>query len=567
MATNPNQTVTPGKLAKSFAAELTKAKKNRVISKILTKDQSVFRKKDPAHIQVILNRLGWIDAIHEMPAQIARIEQLVEDLRQDGVRHLFVLGMGGSSLCSEVFGQVFKPQSWLESYTIVDTTAPSRIGEILESTDLAKSFFIVSSKSGSTIETSSQFQFFFDRVKEVNPQNPGMSFAAITDAGSDLEKIGKENKFRAIFINRGDIGGRYSALSFFGLVPCGFTRANLSRLMNGAEKFLDQMETGDDDNDALGLGILIGCGAVGGFDKLHFMPSKKAAPLVPWIEQLIAESTGKQGKGVIPIEGAPEVDSRRIAKDTIYISISVKGEKLSASVPVVEKHKSRCPLVKIVLPGSHALGAEMLKWEMATAVAATVMGVNPFDEPNVAESKKNTSQILQSDCSGVRLPPLAVFKGMSIQSITGLKKPLSSKSNPHMMLNAFFSGIGRKDYLAILSFTDMSPAIEKLIMRLRAAIETEYDVTTLRGYGPRYLHSIGQLYKGGCPKGHFLVLERDFAADFDIPGGNLSFGRLIKAQAEGDIMALTGRKRPVVRIHLGSNPFIGLKKLLELVEK
>jgi|WetSurMetagenome_2_1015567.scaffolds.fasta_scaffold55376_1 transaldolase / glucose-6-phosphate isomerase len=561
-----SQTIIPGRLATSFSSNLTKARKNQLIQRILSKDPSAFHIKDPAHIEVILNRLGWIDAVRDIPEQIAAIELMVEEVRASGVQHLFVLGMGGSSLCPEVFGAVFKPQSWLKSYTIVDTTAPSRIGDILDATDLSKAFFIVSSKSGSTIETSSQFQFFFDRVKKINPRNPGMSFAAITDLGSDLEKIGKANKFRRIFINRADIGGRYSALSFFGLVPGGFTRMNLNAILKEAAQLLANAEMSSD-TDPLDLGILIGCGAGGGFDKLHFMPSKKTAPLIPWIEQLVAESTGKKGKGVIPIEGAPVLTGKHMAKDSIYISISMKGEKPSVSLPMVEKHKPRLPLVKIVIPGPQALGAEMLKWEMATAVAATVMGVNPFDEPNVAESKKNTSKILQAGQSDLKPAPLAQFKGISIQSLTGLKKPLSSKANPRMMLHAFLAGVGREEYLSILSFTEMTPAIEKLIMRLRTAIEADYKITTLRGYGPRYLHSIGQLYKGGCLKGHFMVLEREFESDFEIAGGNLTFGRLIKAQAEGDIMALAGRKRPVARIQLGSNPLSGLKKLLELVEK
>lgn len=568
MAAYSKQSLTSGRLAKAYAAELTKARKIQVIDKILAKNAAVFRKKDPAHIQVILNRLGWIDAIREMPAEIPRIEHLVEDVHRDGVRHLFVLGMGGSSLCPEVFGKVFKPQEWLDSYTVVDTTAPSRIEEILEATDLGKAFFIVSSKSGSTIETSSQFQFFFDRVAKIRPQYPGRSFAAITDAGSDLEKIGRKNGFRAVFINRSDIGGRYSALSYFGLVPGAFTCANLGKLMNGAEEFLDDMQLRDTENDALLMGVLIGCGAVGGYDKLRFMPSRKTAPLIPWIEQLVAESTGKQGKGLIPIEGAPEPDSKHIARDAIYISLTMKGEKPPASARMIAEKAKQNPQINIVLPGPHALGAEMLKWEMATAVAATVMGVNPFDEPNVAESKKNTSDILKaSRAGGIKPAPLAAFKGISIISVSGLKKPVALAASPHTMLHAFLSGIGRQDYLSILSFTEMSPAIEKLLLRLRETIEKQYAVTTIRGYGPRYLHSIGQLYKGGSPKGHFLVLERDFAADFDIPETNLSFGRLIKAQAEGDIMAFTTRKRPVVRISLGSSPIAGLKRLLELVRK
>lgn len=568
MAQIVTQKVHPGPLSRTYNAQLRRSLKQGLITEIIKKNPAVFRKREKSHKNVILNRLGWIEVIREMPRELQRIERLVQEVREAGTRHLFVLGMGGSSLCPEVFYKVFGPQKWLKSFHVIDTTAPSQLEKILNKVDLSKSFFIVSSKSGTTIETISQFRFFFRLIKDIRPLKAGNFFAAITDAGSDLHRMARRNRFREIFINKSDIGGRYSALSFFGLVPGAFTQADLSDILAQANTFLDQMENGDGENDALTLGTLMGCAATEGIDKLDFRASPKIAPFIMWVEQLVAESTGKEMKGIIPIEGYTGGTLSATTKDRMFVQYALRGDSRAALYRIPAKGLS-APHITIDLTDPHALGVEMLKWEMATVVASTILGVNPFDEPNVAESKRNTSLILKSRRGHRKIipdPPLLKVGDFTINSASDIKglKP-RQKVTAEDVFEKFLDGIKQGDYLSILCYTEMTPEIEERLSSLRQAFGDKKKAVTLRGYGPRFLHSIGQLYKGGSRKGHFLVLEREYQTDFEIPKMNTSFGKLIKAQAEGDIKALRKRKRPVINVNLKTDPIAGLDRILEMV--
>lgn len=570
MTSLTTQKINPGPLTRTYNAELQKSKKQGLIRGIINKNPAVFGKRNRNHKKIILNRLGWIDVVREMPRALNRIDQLVRDVREAGARHLFVLGMGGSSLGPEVFGKVFGPQKWLKSFTVIDSTAPSQLEQILKKVDLTKSFFIVSSKSGTTIETISHFRFFFRKIKDIRPLKAGNFFAAITDKGSDLHRMARRNRFRDIFINQSDIGGRYSALSYFGLVPGAFTRANLSDLLRHTEGFLNTLETSSGDNDALSLGTLMGCAAREGIDKLSFLTTPQMAPFVAWVEQLVAESTGKEMKGIIPIDGNFNGTSGRKTKDRLYVQYALRGDRRSAASRLKPEYKT-LPHVTIDLTGTHALGVEMLKWEMATVVASTIIGVNPFDEPNVGESKKNTTLILQSKRGHRKIipeTPMFNAKNFAILSASDIKglKPRKNVSAEEVF-DKFLDGVKQGDYLSILCYTEMSPEIEGKLTALRKAMEIKMPAATLRGFGPRFLHSVGQLYKGGTQKGHFLVLERDYKIDYEIPKLNISFGKLIKAQAEGDIRAMRKRKRPLVSVNLKTDPVAGLDRLLELVGK
>jgi len=556
------QKIQAGSLEKPYRIQLERARKADLITKIISKNPSVFGKRDPEHRIVILNRLGWIDVIRRMPKELSRIENLVEEVRRAGLCHLFILGMGGSSLCPEVFGKIFGYRRWLKSYTVLDSTAPSQLEAALENVDLTKSFFIVSSKSGTTIETLSQFRFLFDKVKDLRPLKVGGYFAAVTDAGSELHRMARRNRFREICLNPSDIGGRYSALSFFGLVPGGFTKANLNNLLQQAEACLTHMEAKSKNDDALLLGALLGCAFKQGRDKLVFRPSPSLMPFIPWVEQLVAESTGKEGKGIIPVEGE-SYEMSGDAKDRLYVRYVLKRE----SLPTPSSKINKPPIATIELADAHAVGAEMLKWEMTTAVASAIIGVNPFDEPNVTESKKNTAAILSEQRGHHKIiveSPLFEeehFNLVQASDIAGLRRPGGSKD----VIRAFIDGVAAGDYIAVLCYCEMSPEIEKKLTMLRQAIAAASGVTVLRGYGPRFLHSIGQLYKGGEQKGHFLVLEREYTVDFEIPKMKMSFAKLIKAQAEGDMRALRKRHRPLIDINLKMEPAVGLAKMLELI--
>jgi glucose-6-phosphate isomerase len=568
MAKLSKQKLNSGSLETVYKSQLDRAHKTGLITEIINKNPAVFRKRDKGHQKIILNRLGWVDVVEEMQAEMRRIDELVQYVRQMGTRHLLVLGMGGSSLGPEVFGKLFGAKSWLKSYTIIDTTAPSQLESIMKTIDLEKSFFIISSKSGATIETISQFRFFFKKMKQLRPLKVGNYFAAITDRGTDLHRMARRNRFQETFINHEDIGGRYSALSFFGLVPAAFTRADLPEIIKHANDFLNIMKDEGSTNDALTLGTLMGCCAKSGCDKLKFITTESIAPFIVWIEQLVAESTGKELKGIIPIEGGANGAGYN-PEDCLYINYSMRGDR-ARSLPMQKGSVGRLPSIAIEMFDLSTIGAEMLKWEMATTIAATIMGVNPFDEPNVAESKRNMAAILHHKRGPrkiIPIDPYTSYDGLDVISISGIKG-LERKRNvgAEEMMQKFLAGIRKGDYLSILCYSEMDDEIEERLTRLRRLIETKYAITTLRGYGPRFLHSTGQLFKGGSQKGHFLIIEREYKTDYEIPGQNISFGRLIKAQAQGDIKALRKRKRPVININLKEDPSAGLDRLCELVD-
>jgi transaldolase / glucose-6-phosphate isomerase len=570
MALTMKQRIFPGAVRHDYDVHLERGRKALWVQALINKNPSIFKKQDAAARKIIVNRLGWIDIIRRMPPELPRLGNLVEEIRKAGVAHVFILGMGGSSLAPEVFGKTFGRRSWLKSYTVVDTTAPSQLEALIRAVDLTRSFFIVSSKSGTTIETVSQFRFFFRLVKQARPLKAGNFFAAVTDEDSELHRMGRRNRFRKIFLNPADIGGRYSALSFFGLVPAAFTRANLNDIIGGAQEYLHHLESSPDDNEALDLGVLMGCAAARGYDKLSCLASPRMAPFVPWIEQLIAESTGKQRTGIIPIDGESPSAWSAPGADRMFVSLAMAGEKHPLPTSALTG-KSPTPRVAITLPDSAALGAEILKWEMATAIAALVLGVNPFDEPNVSESKKNTTAIIQEGRRHRRaapVTPLCMADDFEIESATNVGGlPPGESLTAADVIKQFLSGAESGDYFALLCYAEMTPEIERLMAALRLAIQEKTGIATLRGFGPRYLHSIGQLYKGGPPKGHFLVIERQYPVDFDIPKLNLPFGRLIKAQAQGDIKAIAKRKRPVVTVNVKADPVAGLGRLLSLIRR
>jgi len=560
------QHVYPGKLAEDYSRHLEKAQKDDPVGRIIARDPRVFRLSQKSHRNIILNRLGWIDVVYEMTGEIDRIRELVGEVKKEGFRHLFVLGMGGSSLCPEVFGDLFGKAKWLKSYTIVDTTAPSRLDEIVRQTNFRKAFFIVSSKSGSTIETMSQYRFFFRLIKGLRPLKAGEHFAAITDEGSSLHRIARRNRFREIFLNPADIGGRYSALSYFGLVPGGFTGANLKSLLKGARERLEYIKENSRDCDALRLGLFMGLAAKSGLDKMRFQTTTTVAPYMAWVEQLVAESTGKEARGILPLDG--NIESRPESGDYYEIRYRVKNETLKGQSPA-SGDNSR-PYIEIEMPNKAAIGSEMLKWEMATAVASAVIGVNPFDEPNVAESKKNVSSILHGRRGPRKVIPVVpaasgkTYDMVTVDHVEGIER--RRKLTSEEVFEHFFKGCRKGDYVAFLSYTERSGEIEERLNRIRKLAESRYNISTLRGYGPRFLHSTGQLFKGGSPKGHFLVFEREYKTDYDIPGGNISFERLIKAQAQGDIKAMKKRKRPVVSVNLKYDPVAGLDEIIGLLE-
>ncbi|MFH1699421.1 MAG: hypothetical protein ABIE07_02440 [Candidatus Zixiibacteriota bacterium] len=567
MSDATKQVVHPGGIKRGYDAWLKKAGQSNIIEKIIDKRPSVFNKKGREQIALIEERLGWTDVMRSLKRETLAIERMADAVRDDGVEHLFVLGMGGSSLSASVISKVFGKQSWLKTFTIVDTTAPTVLDEIFKSIDLTKSFFIVESKSGSTIETISLFRLLFRRIKDARPLKAGKYFCAVTDERSDLHHMSRRNRFRALYLNPGDVGGRYSALSYFGLVPAAFTKANINGIISSADDFLSTMEANPNNNDALSLGCFLGSAWEAGKDKLRFVASPKTASLIPWIEQLVAESTGKDGKGIVPIEGDNRGPVSDVNNDSAFIYYTMGGEKPK----LLPSSGSNIPWVVINVSKSVNLGAEMLKWEMATAVSSIIMDVNPFDEPNVAETKANTYEFLKTRRGPrkiIPIDPLFYYGDMDIMGAEEIKALARKKPySPEEIIRSFFGDIGKGDYISLLCYSEITPAIERKFDVVRETLAKDYNVTVLRSFGPRYLHSLGQLHKGGKQNGHFIVFEREFPNDYDIPLTLFSFERLIKAQAKADIAALKKRKRPIITINLKSNPVAGLTRFLELVKK
>jgi len=567
MAELSKQLLYPGNLKKSFETRLEKAGKSDLVSGILRKNPVVFRKKEKAHQKLIASRLGWIEIAREMQDEVDRIEQFVKDVKDDGLKHFLLLGMGGSSLGPEVWQKVFGPASWLKSFHIADTTVPTTLKKITESVDLRTTFVVISSKSGTTMETLAQYRYFFRLIKDLRPLKAGTNFGAITDDGSEVHRISRRNRFRELFLNREDIGGRFSALSYFGLVPAAFTKANLKNIVGGAVEFLNDMETNPTSNAALELGAFLAAGAMDNFDKLHLQATPELAPFISWIEQLIAESTGKDEKGILPVNSGSNNDCFSKADDRLYVYFNLKGKRLPAHVQSF--NRSRTPAVVIELADPHALGAEMLKWEMAVSVASAIMGVNPFDEPNVAESKKNTLAVLDAK-KGRRIivpdPPLCTLEEIIFEfdtDVPGIDRRRNISADE--IMPKFVEGLKKGDYVSLLCYGEKNNEVDKRLTKVRDLLEKHDCITVHQGYGPRYLHSVGQFHKGGRQNGHFLVFEQEYQEELDIPKLNISFNRLISAQAEGDIKALRKRNRPVVHVKLRTDPIKGLDKFIELL--
>ncbi|RKX25163.1 MAG: hypothetical protein DRP47_10230 [Candidatus Zixiibacteriota bacterium] len=562
--------VTEGRVKKAYSRALVQASRKEVTKKIMSRQAEIFS-KSTALKKLIGNRLGWVDIVSRMKRQVPRIEQFGQQVFKDRLCHVVLMGMGGSSLCPELFKLAFRKHPRLKTFDVIDSTDPVTVKALVRKIDPRKTLFIVSSKSGSTIETRSHMVFFIDYLERAGVKQIGKHFVAITDKGSALEKMGKQYRFRKIFLNPADIGGRYSALSYFGLVPGFFAGVDLQKLLESAgimEKAIRE-RTGEI-NPALVLGTLMATAAKNGVDKLTFVASKKAAPLVPWIEQLIGESTGKKGKGIIPIEAEQSGTLASYGQDRLFVSLRLSSERSDPNRSLFDKLIKRgYPVVRIEMESLHEIGAQFLLWEAATAVAGYHLHINPFDEPNVSESKANTAAILkayQESGQFDNMAPTAQFKHLALVGHSGRRYTRNEMNDLKKVLKKFFSGLKQPEYLSLLGYFKEDNATEKEFAQVRSLIQSKKKVATLRGYGPRFLHSIGQLYKGGPPNGRFVVFVKQKYEHLDIPGQFFDFGQLISAQAIGDARALAERNLPMLVVAIDGSPSRGLKEFNSLVQ-
>lgn len=537
----------PKALKDNFPARL--MRKEKVLERFLAEDASLW-KSDQEHQAVINNRLGWIRVADSMLGGMYVLDELKASLKKDKIKDIVLLGMGGSSLAPEVMSLISAKTAKIR-FQILDSTDPAAIRNIESKLDLKKTLFIVASKSGTTVETTSQYQYFRDRVsklyKGVNSKNlTGRHFVAITDDGSALQEEAYAHSFRKVFVNPSNIGGRYSALSFFGLVPAALMGVDARLLLKQARELLSGLETVKDasKDDSFVAGVLLGELAQEGKDKLTILASRKLQSFGSWLEQLIAESTGKEERGILPVDGEAAASPKAYGDDRVFLVLKLSGEKNEALDQKVKALKKvGYPVIESVWPDESVLGAEFLRWEIVTSIAGSILGVNPFDEPNVKESKNNTTRLLsQLDKDG------------------RLKQPENYVSAAKKIdFSALFESLKGGEYFASLAFIERNAKAEKLLSRIQNRLRDVLQTASLRGFGPRYLHSIGQFYKGGPQKGRFICFVQNDGKDLKIPGAKFSFSQLKQAQAFGDIKAITDRDRPCLTVDLGRDPLKGLE--------
>lgn len=531
-------------------------------------------KKDEEHIKIIKNSLGWIDLPYKMLSHVKEIETFRDEILKDGFKYAVLLGMGGSSLAPEVMRAMFQKPEFPKLF-VLDTTNPDWIGHVEDSIDIKKTLFIFSSKSGSTIEPNSQFKYFWSIFEKNKVQNPGFNFIAITDSGTHLEKMAKEKKFRKIFINPSDIGGRFSALSYFGLVPASICGTNIKILLERAADMANACKTGDiEKNPGILLGLYIAVLWKHGRDKLTLIMPRKMESFGLWIEQLIAESLGKEGKAVIPVCGEELSRVSKYQNDRFFVRTRVSSFEDETSTHKLENLANyNHPVYNINIRDFYDLGSEFYRWEIATSTAGALMHINPFDQPNVQEAKDQTLKILHTltrtgirQCGfGVRGKPQYSTNKLAVFVSNAIKKLHSPISGYEDIFWCIFSALKQKEYIAILAYFPPDSNIEQELKNLRENLKNLTCSATMTGYGPRYLHSSGQMHKGGPDNGVFIILTNDCKKDINIAGEKYTFYNLEMAQAIGDFNTLNSKGRRVLRIHFKNPLDRSLKYLNEKI--
>jgi transaldolase/glucose-6-phosphate isomerase len=574
MSSTARQSETLGRFQSLVEEALQKIEREEIVRRIWEKDATVW-KAEEAHQKIISNSLGWLNVTSLMSERVMELKAFADEVRGTGFTHLMVLGMGGSSLCPEVFRRTFAHREGYPELLVLDTTDPDTIDSFEQRLDLPNTLFIVASKSGTTIEPLSFYKYFFDRVQSLKGERAGENFVAITDPGTLMERMARSAGFRRIFLNPSDIGGRYSALSYFGMVPAALMGVDVGELLSRARMAMEACaaERPLQENPGARLGSIIGALALEGRDKLTLVADERVSSLGLWIEQLVAESTGKEDKGVVPVVGEPVGVPDVYDDDRVFVAIqtSETDEEMESRLSALER--AGYAVVRRNMGDPLSLGAEFFIWEMATAVAGALMQINPFDQPNVQESKDNTNQLLDEFKKKGALPAqtpqveegeLKIYGTKSVEDESPAQPDkLTLTRAITELLNSHETG----DYVALLAYLQETNEHDQLLQAIRTRLRDSLHVATTTGYGPRFLHSTGQLHKGGADSGIFLQLTDDDQRDLTIPGEPYTFSVLKEAQALGDFSSLASRNRRALRFHLGSDAEAGLKRLLDIVRE
>lgn len=555
----------PDQLSAVVNANLEDWKAGNKVQRLWQKDASLWTNADEA------SWLGWLDITAQQISNIGKFQKLAEEIKQAGFTDVLLLGMGGSSLCPEVLEKTYGHAQGSPRLHVLDSTDPAQVKAIDSQINPAKAIFIVSSKSGSTLEPNIFKQFFFERTKQtVGADKAGSHFIAITDPGSKMERVAKADDFRHIFYGVPSIGGRYSALSDFGIVPAALIGLDL-------KKFLDRTaaavaackEANPEKNPGALLGAILGTAATKGRDKVTIITSPGISDLGAWLEQLLAESTGKQGHGIIPVDrealGAPAV----YGNDRVFAYLRLETAPDAAQdTKVAAIESSGQPVIRIAVADIYDLGQEFFRWEIATAVAGSIIGINAFNQPDVEASKVVTRELTSAyEKTGFLPPESPVLEDGGVKLFTdpknadALAKTVGSDRTLVGYLRAHLNRIHANDYFALLAYIQMNDAHEAKLQEIRHVLRDKKRVATCLGFGPRFLHSTGQAYKGGPNSGVFLQITCDDEVDLPVPERKYTFGIVKAAQARGDFQVLAQRDRRALRVHLGSDLKAGLDKL------
>ena len=562
----------PESLAASVKATVAEWQSGGKIKRLWNRDASLWTGDDES------KWLGWLDIVEEQTAQQDQMQKIAKEVQTRGFEHVLLLGMGGSSLCPEVLRMTFGRIPHFPTLHVLDSTDPAQVKAFEHQIDIAKTLFIVSSKSGSTLEPNIFKQYFFERTRQaVGANKAGSHFIAITDPGSKMQQVAESDHFLHVFFGRPSIGGRYSALSNFGMVAAAVMGLDTKRFLSRAADMAKACGAGAaaEENPGAMLGIILGAAAKSGRDKVTIITSPGIADLGAWLEQLLAESTGKIGKGIIPVDrehlGSPEVYSN----DRVFAYVRLEnGANTDQDAKVAAIEKAGHPVVRITMADIYDLGAEFFRWEIATSVAGSIIGINAFNQPDVEASKVATRNLTSEYEKTGSLPaetPVLEDAGVKLftdeKNAAELAKAAGSDKSLSGYLKAHLARIKAGDYFAVLGYIQMNEEHEQSLQKLRHTVRDKKKVATCLGFGPRFLHSTGQAYKGGPNSGVFLQITCDDAVALPVPGQKYTFGVVKAAQARGDFQVLAERGRRALRVHLGSNLKAGLSTLQTAIQK
>lgn len=558
------QRILAGKYDSAISRRIKTMEREGFTKRLWRKDPGLWKKSSDTGKQ-IKGALGWLHCAEAMIEAVPNLKAFVADARQAGFTHVVHMGMGGSSLASLVFMQSFRRSKNGLDLVVLDTTDPATILSIENKLPLKNTLFIVASKSGTTAEPLAFFDYFYEKVKSIKDKKAGENFVAITDPGTYLADLADQRGFRHTFLNFPDIGGRYSALTYFGMVPAALMGIDITELLERALRMMHACAPSVpiSQNPGVSMGAAIGELAVKGRDKLTFLLPAALAPLGMWLEQLVAESTGKEGKGILPVAGEEPGEPGVYGNDRVFVYIDFESSidaRLSKAAGALSD--AGHPVIIIRMKDMLDMGEEFFRWEIATATAGSVIGINAFDQPNVQESKDNTNRLLkQAGRTGM------LREEKPVLTVNKLRFYAAGKiTDAGALLSSFFSGARRGSYVSLQAYLTETPDTEEQLQTIRTFIRDSLRLATTLGYGPRFLHSTGQYHKGGPATGNFIQLFADGNEDAELPGRPYTFGTFKRAQMLGDLEALEKHRRRVIRVNLGTNNKAGLSALVDLVK-